>query len=82
MCVYGIGLPFDHPIWQNLPPCHCGVKFGPSWDQRLDYIRKPKGVPDAHMEAIKRMLLERPCCDDPEHMGHGGIPSTTRSTPR
>lgn len=24
MCIYGIGLPFDHPIWQNLPPCHCG----------------------------------------------------------
>lgn len=24
MCTYGIGLPFDHPIWQNLPPCHCG----------------------------------------------------------
>ena len=23
MCVWGIGLPFDHPIWQNLPPCRC-----------------------------------------------------------
>lgn len=25
MCTYGIGLPFDHPIWQNLPPCNCGT---------------------------------------------------------
>lgn len=25
MCTYGIGLPFDHPIWQNLPPCRCGL---------------------------------------------------------
>ena len=24
MCTYGIGLPFDHPIWRNLPPCRCG----------------------------------------------------------
>lgn len=24
MCTYGIGLPFDHPIWRNLPPCTCG----------------------------------------------------------
>jgi hypothetical protein len=24
MCIYGIGLPFDHPIWRNLPPCTCG----------------------------------------------------------
>lgn len=26
MCVYGIGLPFDHPIWRNLPPCRCGYE--------------------------------------------------------
>ena len=24
MCTYGIGLPFDHPIWRTLPPCDCG----------------------------------------------------------
>jgi hypothetical protein len=24
VCTYGIGLPFDHPIWQSLPPCRCG----------------------------------------------------------
>lgn len=29
MCTYGIGLPFDHPIWQNLPPCHCGLGATP-----------------------------------------------------
>jgi hypothetical protein len=29
MCTYGIGLPFDHPIWQNLPPCHCGIGAQP-----------------------------------------------------
>ncbi len=27
MCVYGIGLPFDHPIWRNLPPCRCGTEY-------------------------------------------------------
>jgi hypothetical protein len=25
MCTYGIGLPFDHPIWETLPPCGCGT---------------------------------------------------------
>lgn len=32
MCIYGIGLPFDHPIWRNLPPCRCGtdVTYFPS----------------------------------------------------
>lgn len=29
MCTYGIGLPFDHPIWRNLPPCTCGQLPGP-----------------------------------------------------
>lgn len=33
MCVYGIGLPFDHPIWDNLPPCKCsgGMLVEPYW---------------------------------------------------
>ena len=34
MCVYGIGLPFDHPIWLNLPPCRCG------WESRPDPFRE------------------------------------------
>lgn len=33
MCTYGIGLPFDHPIWQNLPQCTCGgLTLPPAWD--------------------------------------------------
>lgn len=55
MCTYGIGLPFDHPIWQSLPPCRCG---GPaptpslwreviSWDEPSPNIERiPARCPD------------------------------------
>lgn len=33
MCTYGIGLPFDHPIWRNLPPCRCGPEQ--RWSETL-----------------------------------------------
>ena len=37
MCTYGIGLPYDHPIWQNLPPCTCGTRYTiePRWDNPI-----------------------------------------------
>lgn len=66
MCTYGIGLPFDHPIWQNLPPCHCGLSvpqqtyltLPPRWDNppRLPWLINA----DETNEPDPTVLLEHP----------------------
>jgi hypothetical protein len=47
MCVYGIGLPYDHPIWKSLPPCKCGDD---EWSHKSPFepvLPRQPGLPPA-----------------------------------
>lgn len=70
MCTYGIGLPFDHPIWQSLPPCNCGTTalpmkpairlqdFGVRIQPEPDIYATP--LPPARGKRAKRKRYEAP----------------------